>query len=200
MTRAAVGADAAGVRVRKPDGTIEVIPWSAYGGHTDALRNLFHKRLGREWSSRERHDIANLLTICAVGEALAGAEEMFRPQENNHFSDGEARSMLAAFQAPALWAITSESKRTLEREAGAAEVLVDVLQSMDSGAYARAVAGTERLLADFGDTLLVLSLADGREWRDPVPDPRLLSPPEMPAMEPSPALTEEPPTSPSSGD
>ncbi len=186
-SREALGADSQGLRVRPAGGAVESIPWSAFGGHTRALDNLFNDRLRREWNARERHDIANLLTLCAVGEALAGAAEMFQPNGGAHFTKGEAKALRDAYGYPQAWARTTESRQTLDRERSAALVLVDVLESLDAGAYARSVAGTERLLAEFGDSLLALSLSDGSEWRDPAPDPRLMPPPELPIERPDPA-------------
>jgi hypothetical protein len=179
-TREALGAEASGLRVRLAEGTVESIPWSAYGARAKALDNLFNERLRREWSAGERHDIANLLTFCALGEALAGAEEMFHPEVGAHFTKGEAKALRAAFDYPASWARTTESRANMERERAAVAVLSDALSSMDGGAHARAVAGIERLLAEFSDSLLALALSDGSEWRDPAPDPRLLPPPDLP--------------------
>ena len=67
------------------------------------------------------------------------------------------------------------SART-EREYEAATILATVLRDTSEEAWTSAVAGMERLLASFADTLLVRMLSDGSEWAVAADEPDFVPP------------------------
>jgi hypothetical protein len=160
VNRDAVGADSSGVLL-KVEGTPERVPWSAFGGKTLELNQLFFKRLSREYTLEEQAGIDALMRATAVLQAVDEASEMFYPGEVANLSDEEVRAMLDGFELARPWAEAAGTLAALERERAAAEILARALRSESDGSWSVCVAGLERLLGEFGETLLVRILSDG---------------------------------------
>ncbi|MFN0244808.1 MAG: FHA domain-containing serine/threonine-protein kinase [Planctomycetota bacterium] len=160
-TRNAVGAEPTGLLYEGEGGATEKLAWSEFAGHTKELAKLFYERLAREYSGAEAASIAALLRLSAVIEVAVAAERMLVPAKNANFTDAHAREITEAFQAAQPWARDAADKQRLAREAQAAALFNEVMLDTTRGAYSKAVAGTERLLSDFQDTLVVRLLSDG---------------------------------------
>ncbi|HVS08655.1 MAG TPA: FHA domain-containing serine/threonine-protein kinase [Planctomycetota bacterium] len=160
VNRDAVGADSSGVLL-KVEGSPERVPWSAFGGKTLELNQLFFKRLSREYTLEEQAGIDALMRATAVVQAVDEASEMFYPGEVANLSDEEVRAMLDGFELARPWAEAAGTLAALERERAAAEILARALRSETDGSWSVCVAGLERLLGEFGETLLVRILSDG---------------------------------------
>lgn len=160
-TRNAVGAEPTGLLYEGEGGATEKLAWSEFAGHTKELAKLFYERLAREYSGEEATSIASLLRLSAVIEVAAAAERMLVPAKNANFTDAHAREIAEAFQAAQPWARDATDKQRLAREAQAAALFSEVMLDTTRGAFSKAVAGTERLLSDFQDTLVVRLLSDG---------------------------------------
>ena len=160
VNRDTVGADKGGVLL-KVEGTPERVPWSAFGGKTLELNQLFFKRLSREYTLEEQAGIDVLMRATAVVQAVDEASEMFYPGEVANLSDEEVRAMLEGFELARPWAEAVGTLPALERERAAAEILARALRSETDGSWSVCVAGLERLLGEFSETLLVRILSDG---------------------------------------
>jgi hypothetical protein len=157
----ALGANAQGVML-KVDNNPDLVPWSAFGGKPIELHQLFEKRLSREYTHDELVGIEALVRTASVLQALGEASEMFTPGQQAVLSDDEKRNMLEGFEFVRSWGLALGSTAEGDREAQAARVLADALQAASNGAWTAVVSGTERLLSEFPNTLLVRFLSDGR--------------------------------------
>ncbi len=164
VSRDAVGASAEGITLRVDDAS-ELVPWSAFGGRTTDLHQLFHQRLAREYTRDELLGIETLLRATAVLQAVDETAEMLQPGANAVLSEEELRVVTDAFEAAKPWAQLSGAPGALEREHQAASLLVDALRAASDAGWSRSVAEIERLLGEFRDTLLVRLLSDGRPRR-----------------------------------
>jgi pSer/pThr/pTyr-binding forkhead associated (FHA) protein/tRNA A-37 threonylcarbamoyl transferase component Bud32 len=174
--RTAVGADAQGVAVEGEGGAVDRVPWSAFGGNTKELSRLFWERLNREYTPDEARAIVALLRMTAVVEALERASKMLDPARRANFTEANARDVGECFAPLQQWIQKLGSEALCAREAKAATLLAQVLAQTTDGAWSVAVAGTERLLDEYQDTLLVRLLSDGS-----VPEPSRAA---KPAAEP----------------
>jgi len=177
-TRNAAGVDANGIVCEPEGGRAETIPWSAFGGNTRDLGRLFHERLEREYSAEEKRAIAALLRLNAVVEAVDLTSKMFDPARRVNFTETNARELTEAYEPALDWARRAGEPQPAEREVAAATQLAQVLLKLTEGSYSIAVTGTERLLADAQDTLLVRLLSDGSPARAAVPPPTPAPPPD----------------------
>jgi hypothetical protein len=159
--RTAVGADANGVVCEGEGGAIETVPWSAFGGNAKEVSKLFWERTVREYTPEEVRAIAGLVRMSAVIEALDRTSKMFDRTRRSNFTEGNARDLADCFTPLQQWIQKLGNGGSLAREAAAAAVLGQVLGQTSEGAWSVAVAGTERLLAEYEDTLLVRLLSDG---------------------------------------
>lgn len=155
----ATGANALGVQVGG-----ETLTWSAFGGNSGALSSLFAGRLSGEYSAQQERGIIALLRITAALEVVADASEMFFPDQGAQFTAGEARELTAKYETLFSWldqGSAVELKAAIVREREAAELLGATLRASDEAEWAKAVAGLERLLAEYSNTLIVLLMSDG---------------------------------------
>lgn len=163
--REVIGADHAGLLILQ-GAESEHVPWSDFGGQTEALHKLFKDRLSRPYTDEEVAGIESLLRLTAVAEAVSGGDEMFRPRKTANFSAAEAREMTAPFDLVAEWSREAGRSDRLRPEAEAAATLADGLRAGSDERWSTAVVAIERLLERYGDTLLVRLLSDGRGEAD----------------------------------
>ncbi|MCZ6599128.1 MAG: serine/threonine-protein kinase [Planctomycetota bacterium] len=167
-TKDALGATANGIVLEGGD----LVPWSAFGAHTEWLHQLFDKRLNRSYTPEELRGIVALLRLSAAIECVEVASQMLRPESAANWSKSEAAAITAVFEHALAWVekgIDPEEVVRLEREREAAEVLSRALVDVDAGSWASAEAGIEFLLTEYRDTLVVALLSDGRDWTVPEP-------------------------------
>jgi len=163
-TRKAVGADRTGVRLEVA-GRPELVPWSAFGGRTNELNQLFHDRLEREYSAEELDGIAALVRLTAVVQAVGEASEMFLAGGAYHLTEEEMKAMLEGFEYAREWAARAANPAPVESEARAASLLARSLRAASEDSWSSAVADLELLFEGYRDTLLVRMLSDGRPWQ-----------------------------------
>jgi hypothetical protein len=142
----------------------ELVPWSEFGGKSEALSRLFEGRYDGEYSPELRRGILALLYVSAALETVGGASEMFYPDSPAQFTPGEAAELTAPYEFVFEWLEDESSAEVLtamRREREAARLLARVLRSTDEEQWTTAVAGMERLLAEYDSTLVVLLMSDG---------------------------------------
>jgi hypothetical protein len=162
--RNAVGADASGLMIEVAGGTVERVPWTAFGRNTKALAHLFLERLARDYTADEARDVMSLMHLTAVAEALEAGGKMFEAGRKANFTASNAAEMLEGFSAALAWATRAGGALPLLTEdQAAAQLLAKVLQDTTEGAWSSAVAGTERLLREHQDSLIVRLLSDGSD-------------------------------------
>lgn len=159
--RKALSIDDAGIGV-EVDGRTELVPWSAFGARPRELNFLFHERLQRVYAPAELAGIETLLRHAAVLAAVEAASEMFDEKSNARFDKSEQAELLAGFDWGRPWAQQAGRIGPFERESRAAAVLAQSLLDASQDAWSASVAGLERLLTEFPDTLLVRLLSDGQ--------------------------------------
>jgi hypothetical protein len=159
--RTAVGADANGILSEGEGGAVENVPWSAFGGNAKELSKLFWERTAREYTPDEVRAIAGLIRMTAVVEALERTSKMFDRTRRANFTESNARDLAECFVPLQQWIQKLGGDASLARESQATAVLAQVLAQTTEGAWSVAVAGTERLLGEYQDTLLVRLLSDG---------------------------------------
>jgi len=158
-------------------GEAQPLTWAAFGGSVDALEQLFKGRLARSYTTEEDAAIATLLRLAAVGQATALAEQVLDPTQSGILQPSEVRRMQSAFEPAEAWisdggaGVLAAQTQRLERERGAAAVLAEALLAAQAHEVSRAVATFEHLFGAYGDTLVVLLLADGSGWRVEPPPP-----------------------------
>jgi hypothetical protein len=82
--------------------------------------------------------------------------KMFDRRAKANFSDTNLKDLVECFAQASGWAQkTPQGASKLARENEAATLLASVMKQTTDGQWSTAVAGGERLLRDFGDTLLV---------------------------------------------
>ncbi len=162
--RNAVAADAEGLMLEAAGGAVERVPWTAFGKNSKALTHLFAERLAREYTAEEARDVMGLMHLTAVASALELAGKMLDPVRKANFTAGNASEMLDGFTAAQAWAAKAGGATPLlDQDQAAAQLLAKVLQDTTEGSWSVAVAGTERLLREHQDSLLVRMLSDGSE-------------------------------------
>ncbi len=162
--RNVVGADADGLMLEAQGGAVERLPWTAFARNTKVLNRLFVERLTREYTADEARDVMALVHLTAVSEALELAGKMFDPAKKANFTEGNAKDLVEGFNAAQGWSAKAGApSNLLAHDAAAAELLARVLQDTTNGAWSSAVAGTERLLRENQDSLLVRMLSDGTQ-------------------------------------
>jgi hypothetical protein len=167
-TRNAVGADATGILYDAEGGAAGHVPWSAFGGNTKELSKLFFERCTREWTAEEMASIATLMRLNAVVEALEISGKMFDPSRKANFTEANAKDLLEAYVQAQTWATRAPATQpALARELEAATLLASVLRQTTDGQWSTAVAGTERLIASYADTLLVRLMSNGKTSETP---------------------------------
>jgi hypothetical protein len=166
--RNAVGADANGILFDADSGTVERLPWSAFGGDVQGLNKLFVERLQRDWTPEERAGIATILRFTAVIETLRLTSKMLDPSRKSNFTEGNARDVRALYAPAAAWAELAgpQSQKKLARETEATDIFIESLRAVTDGRWAAAAAGIERMLADYGDAVLVRLISDGRSLQE----------------------------------
>ncbi len=142
----------------------ELVTWSDFGTHSEAISHLFEGRFDDAYSPQVERGIIALLRISAAVNVVQNASEMFFPNSGAQFTSSEALELpngystlfewLDADKQPAVYAAAQH-----EREA--ARLLGEALRATEVGDWTSAVAGMERLLSEFGDTLVVLLMSDG---------------------------------------
>lgn len=169
--RDAVSASAEGLLL-KGDGAGELAPWSAFGARPGDLHQLFFQRLSREYTPQEQRGIEALVRTAAVVFTLREVEDLFHPTAPGVLSDEEAAAITEAFEIARNWAAGGADSGAVEREARAARVLVDALRCSAQGSWSLATVRYEELFSEYGDTLLVRLLSDGRGASNLVPTSR----------------------------
>lgn len=157
-TDTAVGVDAGGVKGEDGSWT-----WPDYAGETRELAKLFQDRLERSYTEQEEAGIFAILETSAVLEALEVASQMFYPEKQARFSEGEAERLTRPFEHVEEWIRTDAERASWTRELEACTLLARTLLATEAEAWSTAVAGTERLLSDYADTLTVLLYSDGTQ-------------------------------------
>ena len=184
--REVVGAKSGGLVIEN-GGTVEDLPWSAFGGRPEELHALFHERLTRDFDARERQGIAALLLSAAVLQTLEEGSEILEPDNPGLLSDEETRALTAGFEVARPWAVAAGREADLERELGAARVAAVALRATSDGALGPSVTALERLLEEHRDTLLVRLVSDGGVVDGLDPELPEAPPERLPDPEPQPA-------------
>jgi serine/threonine protein kinase len=174
--RVAVGADASGILCETDGGGVETVPWSAFGANAKELSKVFWERTTREYTPDELRAIAGLIRMTAVVEAIDRTSKMFDRAKHANFSEGNAHDLAECFVPLQPWLQKLGGDASLAREAQAAALLAQVLTQTTDGSWSAAVAGTERLLHEFQDTLLVRLMSDGTT-PEPARAPKAAIPP-----------------------
>ena len=151
--------------------------WAEYGGQVSELEQLFSERLERTWNDNEVQSIATLLRLQAVIFAIDEAAEMFTAEGSARFRVSEAKKLSSGFQLAREWAVRAGATAALDAEEAAARTLAEVLLRADNRAWSATVAGLERLLSEYANTLVVRLLSDGRGFVPPAPE-RPAAPPQ----------------------
>jgi serine/threonine protein kinase len=159
--RDAVSLSAEGLLL-KGDAGGELAPWSAFGARPSDLHQLFFQRLGREYTPQEQRGIEALVRTAAVVFTLREVEDLFHPTTPGVLSEEEAAAIAEAFEVARHWSAGGADSGAVEREARAAAVLVDAIRCSAHGSWSLATVRYEELFAEYGDTLLVRLLSDGR--------------------------------------
>ncbi len=159
--RDAAGVNPQGVLV-EAEGAAELIPWTAFGGHPLELHQLFFRRLAREYSADENRGIDSLMRMTAVLHAVDETAEMLQDGSTSVLADDELASIEEAYANARTWAEAAGSVAQFTREHEAMRLWTEALRAGTAGAWSRQVAGLERLMRDYRDTLLVQWLSDGR--------------------------------------
>ncbi len=142
----------------------EFVPWAEFGGKTAALSNLFEGRFDGGYSAEQTRGIIAVLRISAALEVVDNASEMFFPKERAQFTSSEALELPTAYESLFSWLDDSSDAAlvaALEHERDAARLLATTLRSTDQEQWTQAVAGIERLLSEYANTLVVLLMSDG---------------------------------------
>ena len=160
IARNALSADESGLTL-EVDGKPESVPWSAFGAKPRELHLLFNERLGREYTREELLGIEALLRSAAVVAAIDAASEMLEPGSSARFDEGEMRELSEGFDWGRSWAAQSGVPQRFEMESRAAGLLARSLFDASEGSWSASVAGLDRLLEDYADTLLVRLLSNG---------------------------------------
>ncbi len=158
--RDAIGVDESGVTL-DVGGKAELVAWSNFGGRPEKLSFLFNERLSRAYSAEEALGIEALIRSAAVLAAVQAASEMFDPTAGARFDESEVREMNEAFEWDRQWATLAGCVPRYERESKAAALLAQSLHDASQNSWSASVAGLDRLLREFGDTLLVRMLSSG---------------------------------------
>jgi hypothetical protein len=139
-------------------GERELVPWSAFAASSEALAQLFKERLERPYSAAELRGAAGALRVAAAFEAAELVLPVLAPGSPSKFSPAEEERLLAAYAHAEPW---SDAGAPLAREAAAARILVQALRDYEARSWSAAAASLERLIVDYGDTLLVVLCSDG---------------------------------------
>ncbi len=158
--RDAIGVDESGVTL-DVGGKSEVVAWSNFGGRPEKLSFLFNERLARAYTVDEALGIEALIRTAAVLFAVQAASEMFDPAAGARFDESEVRELNEAFEWGRQWATLAGCGPRFERESKAGGLLAQSLLDASQNAWSASVAGLNRLLREFGDTLLVRMLSSG---------------------------------------
>ena len=197
VAREVLGATGTGLVLEGADGG-ELVPWEAFGRRADWIHQLFNGRLQRAYSVEEEAGILTLLRIAAVCEVVARVERALAGPDAR--DGGSAEPLQSAFDAAGEWlgegsaAETFEPRRRIAREREATALLDQALDAVEAAAWAPAAEALERLLAEYGDTLLVTLLSDGT-WQPAPPRPSTApegSPPPTGPREPDGTAPEDP--------
>ena len=164
--RVALAIDDSGLTL-EVDGKPELVAWSNFGAKPRELNFLFNERLTRAYTNEETLGIEALLRVAAVAQAVAAASEMFDPAAGARFDEGEVREMTEAFEWGRAWAAQAGASERYERERKAAVLLGKSLFDASQNSWSASVAGLDRLLREFPDTLLVRMLSNGNPVRKP---------------------------------
>ena len=159
--RDAAGVNAQGVLVEN-EGAAELVPWTAFGGHPLELHQLFFKRLARDYTADETRGIDSLMRMTAVLHAVDETAEMLQEGSTSVLADDELQRIEEAYENARSWAEAAGTLAQFTREREAMRVWAESLRAGTAGAWSRQVAGLERLMRDYRDTLLVQWLSDGR--------------------------------------
>ena len=153
----------AAVLVEGEDGGQVRVELSRFGGHTEALADLFEPRTSSDWTRAEAAAIAELLAATATLEATrslrpALAQGGRRPT----FGEREREAALAPFEEALRWRTDHDGvKARVERARAAVAELCAALEDRANGDLASSVTRLRRLLREQRDTFLVMFLSDG---------------------------------------
>lgn len=161
------GGDANGLALPGGGGTVRV-PWSAWGGQPEALHQLFHARLERDWTSEEQRGIAGLLRLSAVAVALDPLEESML---GGDLLQRELKDIERAFEDALEWGEESGTLQACAAERAAVETLSEAFLAKEAGNVTLAIHSIEQAFQEYKDTLTVRLLSDGEEWSEPQPEP-----------------------------
>ncbi|MFT6364350.1 MAG: hypothetical protein ACJAZ8_002775, partial [Planctomycetota bacterium] len=140
------------------------VPWSEYMEEPKLISSLFSNRLNRELTSEELAGVSSIIRMSAVLHAVQEANRLLDPTDGRKFDADDVESMLEGFDACEEWDTESSAEST-DRERQAASVLGQALLSKLNGEPATSAAHLEHLLRDCRQSLLVLLLTDGSDWR-----------------------------------
>ena len=140
------------------------VAWAEYMEGPELIGGLFSNRLRRELTSEERSGVSSIIRMAAVLHAVEEANRLLDPADDRKFDQEDVESMLEGFDACAEWD-TATSAETTVRERQAAAVLGQALLAKLAGEPATSAAHIEHLLTDCRQSLLVLLLTDGSDWR-----------------------------------
>lgn len=156
-----VGVELRGLLVAGSGGS-ELMPWSSYIGQVDDLHQLFDDRLGFPWTAEQSVQIESLIRLAAVEQAITTGIQMLDGSPNARLGSDEVRRMVEPFEDVLGWAKAGGSTERAQAERDAVVLLAEALRASGDDAWSVTVAGLERLLGEYPDTLVVRLLSDGR--------------------------------------
>lgn len=166
-----------GVDVQGDDGP-ERVEWEAFADQPDALHQLFHRRLQRDWTEHEERGIAVILRHAAVLNTLRLTREAFSDPSTLRSRDVE--KILDAYAPAANWAKRTLQADLLEREVAAANSLTEALLLASEGQWNSATSDLVHTSRTYTDTLLLLMLSDGSRRQEA--DSEALAPDDLPGV------------------
>jgi hypothetical protein len=100
--------------------------------------------------------------MTAVLHAVDETAEMLQEGSTSVLADDELRGIEEAYENARTWSEAAGTLAPFTREQDAMRLWAEALRAGTAGAWSRQVAGLERLMRDYRDTLLVQWLSDGR--------------------------------------
>ncbi len=166
VARDAVGANPRGLLLATSGGPEEV-PWSALLQGGASVDPLFRSRLTRSYSAEEYERILALVHVVTAVEGAREAQAVLDPARKDLLDPDEARALSNVFAPLESWIAEARAQgagknaSALLREREAALLLAQALSASQEEAWTLAAANAERLLDQYGDTLLIQLLSDG---------------------------------------
>jgi hypothetical protein len=147
-----------GIDIKGSNGP-ERIEWDAFADQPDALHQLFHRRLKRNWTPDEERGIAVLLRHAAALNTLRRTRASFDDPASLKKRDQE--KILSAYEPASLWSKDTLQAKLLEQEHAAASSICQAFEFAAKEQWSSATSTLLHARSTYPDTLLLLMLSDG---------------------------------------